>query len=60
MTYRSSVVPGTDDDLAPTMTYRSSVVPGTGDYSGAYERIIATPNDVILASTENQPPVKVA
>jgi catechol 2,3-dioxygenase-like lactoylglutathione lyase family enzyme len=27
---------------------------------GAYERILATPDDVILASSENQPPVKVA
>ncbi len=28
--------------------------------SGAYERMLATPDDVILASSENQPPVKVA
>ena len=27
---------------------------------GGYERILATPDDVILASSENQPPVKVA
>jgi len=50
-------------DHGGTVTQPGVDAPGphmTNYPPGAYERILATPDDVILASSENQPPVKVA
>ncbi len=55
--------PGDYKDQGGTVKQPGVNAPGphmTNYPPGAYERILSTPDDVILASSENQPPVKVA